>query len=222
MMDIFDFAKQLFLFRGVPSENLGEVLKVSLYETRRFVRGETIYSPHGYEKKIGFVMTGKCEVRRTKPDGSLALLNTLNVYDAFGVLAVFSECEEYPTEIVAAKNSEIMFIPQSGALALIAKYPKISENVIRFLSERIRFLNQKIANFSGTRVENRLASYLLLKSETLGESFSLNCNKAAQAINAGRASVYRALSSLSELGIISYSGDKIIILDPNGLKEISK
>ena len=221
-MDIFEFARQLFLFNGVDSDKMPEILNTSLYEIRHFSRGETIYSPLEYEKKIGFVISGKCEVGIKKPDGSTALLNTLAEHDAFGVLAVFSECEEYPTEIVAAKSSDVMFIPKSGAMALIRSYPEISENVIRFLSERIRYLNRKIANFSGTRVENRLASYLLLKSETEGNSFALNCNKAAQAINAGRASVYRALSSLSELGIISYTGDKIILLDPNGLKEISK
>ena len=183
---------------------------------------EVIYSPTAYEKKIGFVISGKCEVRRIKPDGTHVVLNILEQYDSFGVLAVFSECEEFPTEIYATKNTDILFINQKTAYKLLREYSVIAENVVRFLSERIRFLNHKIATFSGTRVENRLASFLILKSESLGEQFSLNIKKTSEAINAGRASVYRTIGAFCESGIIALEGEKIIIKDLKRLKEISK
>lgn len=215
-------SSKLFLFRGVADDVLSEALSTSSFEIRSFVRSETIYSPSEYEKKLGFVLSGRCDVRITKPDSSTVILNTLEAGDAFGVLAVFAECEEFPTEIIASKNSEVLFISRDAALGLVKRYPEIAMNVIEFLAGRIRYLNNEIATFSGTRVENRLASFLLRCYQNNGEEFDFNCKKTSEAINAGRASVYRALDSLADDGIISFSNKKIKIINPKGLKEISK
>jgi len=221
-MVLKEFASSLFLFQGLNDTVISEISSSENLEIRSFSRQETIYSPTEYERKLGFVISGRCEVRITKPDSSTVILNTLNEGDAFGVLTVFAECEEFPTEIFASKRSEVLFISRNTALSLVKKYPEIAMNVIEFLAGRIHYLNNEIATFSGTRVENRLASFLLRAYKDSGEEFDFNCKKTSEAINAGRASVYRALDSMAESGIISYCDKKIKILNPKGLKEISK
>ena len=80
------------------------------------------------------------------------------------------------------------------------------------MADRINFLNKKIGTFSGTRVEDRLFSYLLSKSErTKSPTFTLNCKTCSEAINAGRASVYRAIDALVSEGTILFQ-NKIITL----------
>ena len=221
-MDIIEFASHLFLFSGMDKETLSGIFAKAETDIGSFSRSDIIYSPSEYEKKIGFVISGKCEIRRTKSEGGTVVLNILSRYDSFGALAVFSECGEYPTEVYAAKNSEIMFISKDTVFSLINAYPAVAMNVIRFLSDRITFLNKKIATFSGTKVEDRLASYLVSEYEKHGSSFTFNCKKSSEAINAGRASVYRALETLCNEGIILFANKKINILCPDGLKEISK
>ena len=95
--------------------------------------------------------------------------------------------------------------------------------MINFLAGRISFLNKKIATFSGTRVEDRLAAFLICEAEKHGESsFPFNCQKTAKEINAGRASVYRALSAFEDSGLISLVDKKIYIKDLQGLERITK
>ncbi len=221
-MNLAEFAAHLFLFYGIGDEELKKILDDTNTEIRTFSRSEIIYSPSEYEKKIGFVISGRCEVRRIKPDGGTVVLNILDRFDSFGILAVFSDCVEYPTEVYAAKNTDIMFITKEKVTELIKKHPTISMNIIKFLSDRIGFLNKKIATFSGTHVENKFSSYLLSEYEKKGDCFTLNCKKASEAINAGRASVYRAIESLCKENLIEFENKKINIKDPNGLKEISK
>ena len=221
-MNLKDFASSRFLFEGISDTVIEGILDSPGVELRSFTRGETIYSPTEYEKKLGFVASGKCEVKITKNDSPPTVLNTLGIRDAFGVLAVFSDCTEYPTEIIASKNSEILFISKEWALSLVNKYPEIAMNVIRFLSGRISYLNNQLATFSGTRVEHRLASYLFRLYQNHGEEFDFNCKRASEAINAGRASVYRALDVLSTEGIISHGAKQIKIINPSKLKENTK
>ena len=114
----------------------------------------------------------------------------------------------------------------SKALSLYSKMGYVLDGDIKsdnIQKNRIAFLNKKILTFSQSSVEKRLATYLINESQRRkADSFPFNHNKTAEEINAGRASVYRALASLEKEGLIS-GGDKIItIIDQKGLERISK
>ena len=106
---------------------------------------------------------------------------------------------------------------------MIESSSAVAMNVIRFLAGKIDFLNQKIATFSSDTVEDKLANFLLNEHKKHGSNeFLLNCKRTAEAISAGRASLYRAIASLTDAGIIKLENKKIIILDPQGLERKTK
>ena len=85
------------------------------------------------------------------------------------------------------------------------------------------FLNKKIATFSSDTVEQKFSNFLLNESKMQDcLSLSLNISKIATTLNVGRASLYRAIDSLSESKIIELENKKIIISDLEGLERISK
>ncbi len=212
MENIKGFISQLFLFSGLTEKELDDSLNSVCPEILSFQRGDRIYCKESDEKKIGFIFGGRAEVRKPKGDGGYSVLNQLSEGDSFGVLSVFSK-DEFPTEIIATKNSEVLFLGADEVIRLVEENAKIAINVINFMAERISFLNKKIQTFSGTRVEDRLLSYLKSKWEAAGcKEFTLNFKKCSEAINAGRASVYRAMSSLIEDGSISYDDNKKITI----------
>ncbi len=206
---IKDFLKTVFLFSCMSDQEIALLQNEVNFVVSDFKRGECIFCKNSNEKKIGFVYSGKCEVREVKNDGSYSVLNQLNVADSFGLLSVFSD-EEFPTEIFALTNSKILFLSENDVKAMLTKNAKISVNLIKFMAERISFLNKKIKTFTGTRVEDRLFSYLLGKWRDNGDNpFSLNFKKCSEAINSGRASVYRAIDSLEKDGMITVTDKKI-------------
>ena len=222
MSDLTDFITGLFLFRGMDAEKVSWLLDKSPPELFEYKRGEVIYSPDGFEQRMGFIVSGRCEVRRIKADGTPVSINTLNPGGCFGALAVFSE-DEFPTEVVALKTASVLFFDKETVERLVRDEPTVAMNVIRFLAGRVSFLNGKISTFSGTRVEQRLASYILqLYRDTGICELPFNCKKASEAINSGRASVYRALDLLCDEGFIIYESKKIILNDPEGLERIIK
>lgn len=219
LMKIKDFLSEVFLFGGLTSCELDNMLDAYRPIMKNFSRGDSVLDKEQGEGVIGFVMSGRVEVRQRKYDGSFAVLNTLGEKDSFGVLSVFSK-EPYPTELVASKNSSVVFFTDSDVKKLVREMPIVAENLISFMAERISFLNKKIQTFSGTRVEDRLLSYLKSKSEKLcSDCFPLNLKKCSEAINAGRASVYRAIDSLVTAGIISYDEKQIKILNTERTKQ---
>ncbi|MBQ8303109.1 MAG: Crp/Fnr family transcriptional regulator [Clostridia bacterium] len=217
-----DFLRGTFLFKETSDELVFNVLNCSPPIQREFKRGDLIYPFPTNEKMVGFVYSGRCEIRRARSDGGRVVLNILNKGDSFGILSIYSK-EDFPTQIFASKNSTILFFTEEQIYDFVNNYSQISTNLIVFLANRIEFLNKKIETFSGCRVENRLSAFLLCEYEkNKSNEFTFNCRKTSEEINAGRASVYRALSSLQSDGLINLIDKKIIILDPQGLERIVK
>ena len=217
------FIPRLFLFSGIEKMTVLELIKETAYEVKKYQRTKKIYTPTDFESKVGFVISGKCEVRRPDSPGPHVVINTLTEGDAFGILAIFGDRERFPTEIYATKNSTVLFIKKEEIIRLIRQSPDIAMNVISFMSSRISFLNERIATFSGSTVETKLARHILSRYQKEGKAeIIFNCKHCSEAISAGRASVYRSLLMLENEGLIKYGNKKITIIDPHGLERISK
>lgn len=217
-----DILQNLFLFHNLSHSEIMAVTDNKPLNVCSYAKGDVIFSPNGYDENVGFILSGRCEVRRAKHDGASVVLNILNKYDSFGVIAAFS-CEDFPTDIYAVSAVEILFFSKSQIIEFMEKNHKISLNMIEFLTDRINFLNKRIATFTCTTVEEKLASFLLSQyARYKTPQIPFNCQKTSAVINSGRASVYRALTALADAGYITYDTKKIIINDPKELERTLK
>ena len=126
----------------------------------------------------------------------------------YGLKGPHAQCllamKRHPEGITAARLCE----------ALLRDNPDFSMAYIRFLSDRIRFLNKRLAELSAPAVEQRLAKYL---SECDGR-VSPNMVALASSLGIGRASLYRMLDDFIRRGLIRKENHDILILDPDGIK----
>lgn len=220
-MKIIKVLETSFLFRGIEEKELTDLLSHNSPELLQYKRGELIYSSESIRPLVGFVISGECEVIRERSDGSTVLLNCLSAGESFGILSVFSD-EEFPTRVLASRGCEIAFFTDEQIGYFISASGVINMNLITFMAGRIAFLNKRIATFSGSRATDRLAAYLLIEMAKYGkDSFPFSYVKCGEEINAGRASVYRAVASLEAEGLINVTDKKVQILDPQGLERIT-
>lgn len=217
MLTEYDQIKNLFLFYNIGEDECKKIIAATDPVVLEYRRGELVFSEESHEKCVGFVISGECEVRR-KREGDYVILNTLKAFDSFGILSVFAPDEEFPTLIFARKNAAVMFFSEKDIRFLVEKYPQISLNVINFLSERIIFLNKRIATYSGSSTAEKLSAYLLSIYRENGCEFTLNCKRCSEALGVGRASVYRGIEALVSDGIIKFEDKKIKIICPEGLE----
>ncbi len=214
---------KLFLFSCIEPQTLIHISSLFNPQILHFSSKEIIYSPEQFDKKMGFVINGECVVERVSGDGKTIPLNKLSKNDSFGVVALFGETDKYPTQVRSRTHSDILFFTKEEIEYLIENYPVIAKNLIYYLSKKIVFLNSKIATFSSDTVEQKLASFILNEKNKLNSQIiPFNCKKSAEAINVGRASLYRALASLTDSEYIKLDNKIIYILDQNGLERILK
>ena len=221
--EVFAFLTNTFLFKGLCEEEITRLVEASTLEHRVYAKGELIYSPTDFKRKIGFIMSGVCRVLHERGESAGVIINRLPEGASFGVLPVFSDGKDFPTSVVAYKRCEIIFISADAVFKLIDKSSVVAVNVIRFLANRVGFLNERIATYSGATATEKLASHLLSEVHRLGTlEIPLNKKRASEEIGCGRATLYRALLELSERGLVTESEKNIIINDREGLERISK
>lgn len=220
-MNLTVFLSHLFPFKGIKPVTLKSITDNYIFEIKNFSKNDIIFSPNSFKKEIGFIISGECEVEKERISSEPLRLNLLTKYTSFGITSVFSDEPEFPTVIKAKKKASVLFISAEEFIAITKKYPTIAMNIISFLIDRINFLNKKIQTFTGKTVDEKVASYLLNMSKKYDE-IPLSGTKISNAVNVGRASVYRTLECFSEKGLIKINDKKIIILAPKELERISK
>lgn len=83
---------------------------------------------------------------------------------------------------------------------------------ISYLSKRIYFLNEKIEAYTAPNAESKLLHYLKSVCDANGVVSGISITELSRQINVSRASLYRALDTLSASGKLRHDGKKIILL----------
>lgn len=194
------------LFEKMSAES--ERMLLSL-DTREFSAGEMI-AEDGAVPALGLMISGKASIFGKNNAGKV-LLNLVEKGDVFNAAAVFfSEGDAFGT-VVAKTKCEVLFITRARLEKLIEGDFAIASAYISLLSEKIHFLNRKIAAFTARRADAALAGFLLDRLAD-GETVTVNMSRLASALDIGRTTLYRAMDMLAEEGAIAYDGKEIKIL----------
>ena len=216
----FSQLKQASIFYAVSVSTIEKVLASPYCELRSYKKGQLVYTKTDFSRSLGIVLSGSLRVTKGNAGGHAMIMSTLGSASLFGAAALFNDEPEYATDISALCDTEILFFAQRLVQRMMRFEPQIAENYIKYLSERILFLNKKIYFLSSGTAEQRLASFLL-DNLPAGQSAELPMplNKLALALNVSRASLYRAFDALADTGAIVKDGKNVCINDAERLKK---
>ena len=209
------------LFRGSPPRVLTRILAVSDCTAAEYEKNEVVYDKTNFYRSLGIVLEGRLRVTKENADKRPIVMSTLQRGAIFGAAALFNSEPEYATKITAIERSRVLFLPQRLVKRMIEREPDIAENYIRYLSERILFLNRKIYFLTAGTAEQRLAGFLL-DNLAVGEfsEMPMTMHRLADALNMSRASLYRAFDELTASGAVSKQGKLVCINNAELLKNL--
>ena len=209
------------LFRGSPPSVLARLLAVSDCTAAEYEKNEVVYDKTNFYRSLGIVLEGRLRVTKENADKRPIVMSTLQRGAMFGAAALFNSEPEYATKITAIERSRVLFLPQRLVKRMIEREPDIAENYIRYLSERILFLNRKIYFLTAGTAEQRLAGFLL-DNLAVGEfsEMPMTMHRLADALNMSRASLYRAFDELTASGAVSKQGKLVCINNAELLKNL--
>lgn len=208
------------LFHGTSELFLTKMASAPDCEMKCYNCNDVIYSARHFRRSIGIIVEGSARVSLQNADGRKIIMNTLHVGQMLGAAALFNHEEQYIYEIRALEETRIVFFSQRLIIRGLERETRFSENYVRYLSDRVLFLNRKIRVLTAGSAELRLASFF---ADNLSDSYytelPLPMIQLASQLSISRASLYRALDALLESGVISKQGREYKIEKPAKLRE---
>ncbi len=208
------------IFYAVPMSTIERITASPDCTVRAYDKAQLVYGKTEFTRSLGVVLSGSLRVTKSGDGGHSIIMSTLSAGFVFGAAALFTDQAEYAADIHAVSDAQIVFFTQRLVQRMMRYDAQIAVNYIRYLSERIRFLNRKLYFLSSGTAEQRLASFLLDNlPEGEASELPMPLNKLSLALNVSRASLYRAFDALSEEGAIEKNGKSICINDAERLKK---
>lgn len=212
--------QEQFLFQGLPEEELPALLCMPGTHIARIPAGKPLLPQEGYAPLLGILLRGAAVVEKyIAPDDptAAALPGILRVSELapgalYGMASLFlGEAQRpFPTRITALKSCAALIIPEDTFRSMLQQNFRLAENYIRYLTERIYFLNTRIDGLILPTVPQRLLLYL--QQNAVDGCLHHSLTQLAQALNISRATLYRALEALEQAGSIRREGRRIELL----------
>ena len=198
----------LFLFCGLTDREVATCRELADCEERSYRKGEIIYDAAAAKRALAMVLEGTLRVQNGR-----VVMKELYPGDVFGAAALFGSSEPYPSTVLAESECRVVFIPQETVSAWMSAVPRVGENYVRFLSDRIRFLNRRLSTLTAGQTDGKLWRYLLAHRNREGVvNLPSGMTGLAETLDMGRSSLYRSLDSLVAAGRIRRQGKQIIVL----------
>ena len=210
------FLSKHSLFKNSHPSTLSDAVQRGEFEVVTFGKQQVIHSPDpSLSHRLGILLSGNALVY-SADENRRVFLRTLGASDAFGVANLFSETP-FVSRVVAKNRCSVLFIASDAMQRLIGSDRQIMQNYIRFLSDRIVFLNQKITYFTAGSAERRLALYLAANARDGVVTVDRGINHLAEMLDVSRATLYRAMETLMGDGLIQKDGKRLTVTDPQRL-----
>jgi len=167
------------------------------------------------------VVEGKVKVFKHSSLGKEFIIAFFSPGEMFGEVAVF-ENKPYPASAQTVTETRVMGVKREDLLSFLASRPQVALRIISVLGGRLRDAQGRLRDLAGERVEQRLASVLLMLSSKLGLTIPFTRQEIADMVGTTTETAIRVMSHLKDRGIIRSTRGKVTILDEAKLRLLSE
>lgn len=188
-------------------------------EHRVLKKKSLIFTEGENPNHVYFIKTGSVKTIRAHPDGKELISNLYKANDFFGFEPLL-ENRTHPDTAIAMKDSELITINSHDFLTLIQANPAISLAFISLLCKKVEEKEIRLLHLAYNSVRQRTAEALLKLWEESEKTMSISREDLAKLVGTASESVIRILSDFRDEKLLTIDSAKIIILKPDGLRQV--
>ena len=213
------------IFSGLSPRDLTQLAEVAV--PRSYLAGEAIFREGDSGDTCYVVRSGRVRVTRRHSDGRVLTLAEMGKGQMFGELAMF-DGETRSATVEAIEDTSALALLAGDVRRLLLNHPEIAVKMLSGVAGRLRAANERLTRQSFQTVAGRVASALLGQVESRradgagdnGSPVLIEATQAqiAQLAGASRESASRFLAKLERAGLISTGRGKVLVHDPDALR----
>jgi len=207
------------IFSSLNDDELGELANLAI--ERSFMPNEFIFWDGDAPEWFYIIAEGKVKVLKHSSLGKEFIIAFFGPGEMFGEVAVF-ENKPYPASAQAVTEIKVVGIKREELLSFLTNRPQVALRIINVLAGRLRDAQGRLRDLAGERVEQRLASVLLMLSAKLGPTLPFTRQEIAETVGTTTETAIRVMSHLKDRGIIRSVRGEVIILNEEKLRLLSE
>jgi CRP/FNR family cyclic AMP-dependent transcriptional regulator len=178
--------------------------------------GDTVYA----------IVRGTVRVQAEQEDGSLVILAFLGAGDTVGEMSLL-DAKGRSATVVAVEPCTLLWLDRLAFQACLETMPRLSLNLLRVLSRRLRMANERIQTLATLDVPGRVARQLTAFADSYGEPqpgggvrvpLRITQGDLADIVGASRERVNQVMVELRRRGLVATTAERHLILsDPAAL-----
>lgn len=217
--------ENLDIFSELPQEALKELREITVMQNCS--KKEIIYFENTKSDTVYLLKKGRVKISRTSPDGKVTTLYIVTPGQLFGEFALVDP--EKRTHRAEALDKEVLICstPRHKFEAFLDRHPQISRKVYKTLGERMKLVEQKLADMVFRGSEERVLHFLVEigednKKQGVDEAYIrpfFTHEEIAYLTATSRQTVTTILNDLKNEEILSYKYNKMYIKQFSVLKD---
>lgn len=197
------------LFDGLSEEEIVHALSLFSACARRARRGEYLLRAGEPFCLFGIVLSGVVSVYMDDIDGERMMMASVGALDTFGESHAYLQTEESPVCIVAAEDTEVLWLSPASLYAHASDVLalRLRERFTALLARRALYQNERIQILSKPTIRARLVAFLTeWEVKTKSKTFSVPFDRSTLAVYLGvnRSALSRELSAMKREGMIDF------------------
>jgi CRP-like cAMP-binding protein len=175
------------------------------------------------------VIQGHLKISLQSASGSAVGLTVVGPGDVFGELGVLGAVTR-SAEVTALEDTMLLVIPGHAFLDACSKSALLGLSLSRFLARRLRTFAEHFGHVTGLPARTRFAQGLLALIDRFGRpnehgirlDLPLSQMDLAQLASLSRQRMNMLLQDLKARRIVAWEGRRLVVLDVDGLRELSR
>lgn len=215
------------IFRDLAPRERAEVERLIAYSV--YPPGQIFHSPNEIGEQLFVLRSGRVRIYKLSPEGRALTLMVLEPVTIFGEMTLVGQWL-HDTFAEAMSECVIGVIGRDTLHRILERYPQVAIAFMEVMGQRLRAMENKLADIAFKSVPQRLASVLLnlagvppgnAQPAVTPSAVRYTHQQLAEMIGSYRETVTKAIGELREAGAIRIEDDAIALTDMAQLQRLA-
>ncbi|MBK8805283.1 MAG: Crp/Fnr family transcriptional regulator [Bacteroidales bacterium] len=209
------------IFKNIEEYEVKQIIRTTHHQVKSYSKNDVILQSGDNCNFLYIIVKGTVSAEMIELSGKTLRVETISAPNTIATAFIFGDDANCPVTVTAHDDVKIMLFHKSELLLLFQKNTTVLINYLDIVSNRARFMAEKIKQLSFKTIKSKLAHYILSISKNKN-SFVFDKTQQELAFHFGveRPSIARVLSDMKEEKIITITNKKCTILNISALKEM--
>ncbi len=204
------------IFHGLNPQTVEELLHTANFQVKHYRPKATIALQDDSCNFLMMVLEGRVQAQMLDYSGKQVVMAEITPFFLIAPAFLYAGKNEFPVNVVALETTSVLFIHKADFTALLQQNTTVLHNYLRIISDRSKFLSEKIMFLGFKTIKGKIAAFLLQQyREQQNKTLNINITQQelADYLGVARPSLARVLHEMKEEGSLDIRRKQYILLN---------